>query len=108
MAERLRNDPRVEALRPYGLRLPPAVRSDKGVQFGKALRIPLTGHADFWRVGITTTCCRLTCFGCVAMKDTTSATSSGFRNSMVSLALASQSLAPWKVTWPWSSVATTT
>jgi hypothetical protein len=54
MADRLRNDPRVEALRPYGLNLPPMIRADKGVQFGKALRIPLSGHADFWRIGITT------------------------------------------------------
>jgi hypothetical protein len=54
MAERLRNDPRVEALRPYGQRIPPEVRSDKSVQFGKALRVLLGGHADFWRVGITT------------------------------------------------------
>lgn len=54
MADRLVNDPRVEALNPYGLRLPPAVRADKGVQFGKALRVPLKGHADFWRVGVTT------------------------------------------------------
>jgi hypothetical protein len=54
LAERLRNDPRVEALRPYGLNLPPQVRADKGVQFGKALRIALAGHADFWRIGIVT------------------------------------------------------
>ncbi len=54
MADRLVNDPRVDALSPYGLRLPPAIRADKGVQFGKALRVPLKGHADFWRVGVTT------------------------------------------------------
>ena len=54
MADRLVNDPRVEALNPYGLRLPPTVRADKGVQFGKALRVPLKGHADFWRIGVTT------------------------------------------------------
>ena len=53
-ADRLANDPRVEALNPYGLPIPPAVRGDKGVQFGKALRIPLKGHADFWRIGVTT------------------------------------------------------
>lgn len=52
MADRLANDPRVEALRPYGFPLVPPVRSDKSVQFGKMLRIPLDGHADFWRVGI--------------------------------------------------------
>lgn len=54
MADRLVNDPRVEALDPYGLRLPPVVRADRGVQFGKALRMPLKGHADFWRVSVTT------------------------------------------------------
>ncbi len=54
MADRIVNDPRVEALNPYGLRRPPAVRADKTVQFGKALRVPLKGHADFWRVGVTT------------------------------------------------------
>ncbi|KQT35218.1 hypothetical protein ASG29_03660 [Sphingomonas sp. Leaf412] len=53
-ADRLVNDPRVDALRPYGLALPPAVRADKGVQFGKALRFKLSGHADFWRIGVTT------------------------------------------------------
>ncbi|MBD8620162.1 hypothetical protein IFT67_14635 [Sphingomonas sp. CFBP 13728] len=54
MADRLVNDPRVDALNPYGLRLPPTVRADKSVQFGKALRVPLKGHTDFWRVGVTT------------------------------------------------------
>lgn len=54
MADRLVNDPRVEALRPYGLPLPPAPRADKTVQFGKALRFKLAGHADFWRIGVVT------------------------------------------------------
>jgi|UniRef100_UPI0035C96001 hypothetical protein len=54
MADRLRNDPRVEALRPYGLNLPPVIRTDKGVQFGKAMRFALSGHPDFWRIGVTT------------------------------------------------------
>ena len=54
MADRLVNDPRVEALRPYGQPIAPAVRSDKGVQFGKALRVRLKGDKDFWRVGVTT------------------------------------------------------
>lgn len=54
MAERLRNNPVVEALVPYGLNLPPRVRGDKTVQFGKALRVPLDGHPDFWRVGVIT------------------------------------------------------
>lgn len=52
MADRLANDPRVDALRPYGLPIAPAARSDKSVQFGKMLRIPLDGHADFWRIGV--------------------------------------------------------
>lgn len=54
MADRLANDPRVEALRPYGQPIPPAVRSDKNVQFGKALRVQLGGHPNFARVGVTT------------------------------------------------------
>jgi len=54
LAQRIINDPRVEALNPYGLNLPPAIRADKKVQFGKAMRIPLTGHQDFWRIGVTT------------------------------------------------------
>jgi len=54
LADRLVNDPRVPALTPYGLNLPPQVRGDKTVQFGKALRIALDGHRDFWRVGVIT------------------------------------------------------
>ena len=53
-SDRIVNDPRVPALTAYGLNLPPAVRSDKAVQFGKAMRVPLEGHADFWRVGVIT------------------------------------------------------
>lgn len=51
---RIINDPRVASLTPYGLNLPPAVRTDKQVQFGKALRIAVSGHPDFWRVGVIT------------------------------------------------------
>ena len=54
MADRLVNDPRVDALRPYGLPIPPVVRADKDVQFGKMLRFQLKGHSDFWRIGVTT------------------------------------------------------
>lgn len=54
MADRVLNDPRVEALRPYGQPIPPQVRTDKGVQFGKALRVLLRGHLDFGRIGVTT------------------------------------------------------
>ena len=54
LAERLVNDPRVEALRPYGQPIAPQVRSDKGVQFGKALRVRLKGGKEFWRIGVTT------------------------------------------------------
>ena len=54
IAERLLNDPRVEALRPYGQPIPPVVRGDKGVQFGKALRVRLKGDKEFWRIGVTT------------------------------------------------------
>ena len=53
-AERLLNDPRVEALRPYGQPIPPQVRTDKSVQFGKALRVRLKGDKEFWRIGVTT------------------------------------------------------
>ncbi|MBC9033928.1 hypothetical protein IAG41_16180 [Sphingomonas sp. JC676] len=51
-SDRIVNDPRVSALTPYGLNLPPTIRSDKTVQFGKALRISLAGHPDFWRIGV--------------------------------------------------------
>ena len=54
LAERLLNDPRVEALRPYGQRILPEVRTDKSVQFGKALRVRLKGDKEFWRIGVTT------------------------------------------------------
>ena len=53
-ADLLINDPRVPSLRPYGLNLPPQIRADKDVQYGRALRIPTQGHADFWRVGVVT------------------------------------------------------
>ena len=53
MADRIINDPRVPSLRPYGLNLP-RVREDKGVQFNKAMRFALSGHADFWRIGVVT------------------------------------------------------
>ena len=54
IAERLLNDPRVEALQPYGQPIPPVVRSDKDVQFGKALRVRLKGSDEFWRIGVVT------------------------------------------------------
>lgn len=55
LADRLVNDPRADALEPYGQRIPPEVRSDKTVQFGKALRMPISSvGADFWRVGVIT------------------------------------------------------
>lgn len=54
MADRLMNDPRVEALQPYGQPISPSVRSDKDVQFGKALRVLLKGHPNFARIGVTT------------------------------------------------------
>lgn len=39
--ERVVNDPRPAAAVPYGFRMPPLVISDKKVQFGKALRLPI-------------------------------------------------------------------
>lgn len=53
-ADRIANDPRVPALIAYGLNLPPQIRDDGGVQFGKALRISLSGHPDFGRIGVIT------------------------------------------------------
>lgn len=54
LAERLLNDPRVEALQPYGQPILPVVRADKGVKFGKALRVRLKGDKEFWRIGVVT------------------------------------------------------
>lgn len=54
-AERLVNDPRADALRPYGQRIPPEVRADKSVQFGRALRIPISSPVpEFGQVGAIT------------------------------------------------------
>lgn len=53
-SDRIVNDPRVPALTAYGLNLPPRIRDDKAVQFGKAMRIQLSGHADFGRIGVIT------------------------------------------------------
>ena len=39
--ERFVNDPRPQALSPYGFALPPRVIRDAGVQFGRALRLPI-------------------------------------------------------------------
>lgn len=52
--DRIVNDPRPVAFNPYGLRIPPRVRNDKSVQFGKALRMPIDSAAppDF-RIGVT-------------------------------------------------------
>lgn len=52
MADRLANDPRVEALIPYGQAIAPVPRGDKGVQFGKMLRFKLNGSPDFAHIGI--------------------------------------------------------
>lgn len=54
-AQRLVNDPRADALRPYGQPIPPTVRTDKDVQFGKALRIQISSPTpEFGRVGAIT------------------------------------------------------
>ncbi|MET0904586.1 MAG: hypothetical protein ABWY10_00820 [Tardiphaga sp.] len=53
-ADRIINDPRVPALMPYGLNMPPQIRADKAVQFGKAIRLSLAGQREFWRIGIVT------------------------------------------------------
>lgn len=55
MADRLVNDPRPEALRPYGQPIPPEVRGDKTVQFGKALRVQISSPTpEFGRIGAVT------------------------------------------------------
>lgn len=51
MAERLRNDPRVAALEPYGQPIAPTVRADKTVQFGQAIRFRLPGSGEAGRIG---------------------------------------------------------
>jgi hypothetical protein len=51
-ADRIVNDPRVDSLITYGLNFPPQVRSDKDVQFGKAMRLKLKGQPDFARIGV--------------------------------------------------------
>ncbi|MEG3086770.1 hypothetical protein [Sphingomonas sp. PB4P5] len=54
-AQRLINDPRAEALRPYGQPIAPVARSDKTVQFGKALRIQISSPTlEFGRIGAIT------------------------------------------------------
>ncbi|MEG3175543.1 hypothetical protein U1872_04815 [Sphingomonas sp. RB3P16] len=55
VADRLINDPRADALQPYGQRIPPETRADKGVQFGKALRVPISSVLkEFGLVGAIT------------------------------------------------------
>ncbi|MFC3580989.1 hypothetical protein [Sphingomonas hylomeconis] len=54
-AQRLINDPRVEVLRPYGQPIGPVPRSDKTVQFGKALRVQIGSPSlEIGRIGVTT------------------------------------------------------
>jgi hypothetical protein len=54
-AQRLINDPRVEVLRPYGQPIGPIPRSDKTVQFGKALRVQIGSPSlEIGRIGVTT------------------------------------------------------
>lgn len=54
LTDRIVNDPRPVAFRAYGLRIPPRVRDDKSVQFGKALRVPVPrAEQQDWRVGVT-------------------------------------------------------
>lgn len=54
-AQRLINDPRVEVLRPYGQPIGPVPRSDKKVQFGKALRVQIGSPSlEIGRIGVTT------------------------------------------------------
>lgn len=54
LTDRIVNDPRPAAFSVYGLRLPPRVRADKTVQFGKAVRVPIDSDAPpDHRIGVT-------------------------------------------------------
>ena len=54
-AERLINDPRADTLLPYGQAIAPVARSDKSVQFGKALRMQISSPSlEIGRIGLTT------------------------------------------------------
>lgn len=53
VAERVVNDPRPETFSAWGVNPPPRVRRDEGVQFGKALRVPIRGASPQpWASGL--------------------------------------------------------
>jgi hypothetical protein len=52
LAEKVINNTNPASFQVYGLTPAPKVVSDKAVQGGKALRIPVTGSGDPWSVGV--------------------------------------------------------
>lgn len=52
LAEKVITNTNPASFQAYGLTPPPKLVSDKAVQGGKALRVPLTGTGDPWSVGV--------------------------------------------------------
>ncbi|AQR75027.1 carbohydrate binding domain-containing protein [Sphingomonas sp. LM7] len=52
LAEKVVTNPNPASFQAYGVTPPPKVVSDKNVQGGKALRVPVTGGGDPWSVGV--------------------------------------------------------
>src|SRR4051812_42004096 len=52
LAEKVANNTNPASFQVYGLTPAPKVVSDKAVQGGKALRLPVTGSGDPWSVGV--------------------------------------------------------
>lgn len=52
LAEKVITNTNPASFKPYGLTPPPKLVSDKAVQGGKALRIPLTGAGEPWSIGV--------------------------------------------------------
>lgn len=52
LAEKVITNTNPASFRPYGLTPPPKLVSDKVVQGGKALRVPVTGAGEPWSIGV--------------------------------------------------------
>ena len=52
LAEKVVNNTNPASFQVYGMTPPPKTVSDKAVQGGKALRLPVTGTGDPWNVGV--------------------------------------------------------
>ena len=52
LAEKVITNTNPASFRPYGLTPPPKLVSDKAVQGGKALRVPVTGEGNPWSMGV--------------------------------------------------------